>query len=490
MQRKDMLDRARESGRIWDIAVIGGGATGVGIALDAATRGYSVVLLEQADFAKGTSSRSTKLAHGGVRYLQQGNLSLVLEALHERERLRRNAPDLVHDQAFLVPNYQWWEKPYYGVGLLAYGLLAGKSTFGGSRLVSRDEALRRVPTLQPARLKGAVEYHDGQFDDARLLLQTAHTAARHGAVLVNYCPVVNVAPGGRTLTACDNETGVEFSIEARVIVNATGPFCDAVRRMADPQALRLIAPSQGAHLVLDRSFLPGDTAILVPRTPDGRVMFAIPWLGHALVGTTDVPVSQADLEPRPLDDEIRFILETAGQYLAKTPRREDILSCWAGIRPLVKREGAASTAALSRDHLIEREPSGMITITGGKWTTFRRMAEDCVNIAAAQAGLDKRPSGTPDLPLDRLPASTGERLHPALPYTTGDVQRAVQEEMARTVEDVLARRTRALFLNARAALAMTEHVADLMARELGANPEWAPAQIATFRAVAHGYLPG
>lgn len=490
MKREEMLVRAREQGRTWDFLVIGGGATGTGVALDAAARGYSVLLLEQHDFGKGTSSRSTKLAHGGVRYLEQGNLSLVMEALREREILRENAPDLVHDQAFLVPGYRWWEKPYYGVGLLAYGLLAGRSSFGGSRLVSREEALRRVPTLRSDGLKGAVEYHDGQFDDARLLLQIALTAAKQGAVLVNYCPAVHVNGKAKEVTARDEESGEEFTVQARVVVNATGPFCDGVRQMVEHDAPKLIAPSQGAHLVFDRGFLPGDTGILVPRTPDGRVMFAIPWLGHALVGTTDVAVPDAPLEPRPMEDEIRFILETAGQYLAKRPRREDVLSCWAGIRPLVKKAGSSSTAALSRDHLIQFEPSGILTITGGKWTTYRRMAEDCVNVGAERAGLEKRESPTRKMPLERPVRGGGEVLHAALPYTTGDVRRAAREEMARTVEDVLARRTRALFLNAKAALEMAPAVADLMAAELGHGPEWATEQRKAVSSVASGYLPG
>jgi glycerol-3-phosphate dehydrogenase len=372
---------------------------------------------------------------------------------------------------------------------MAYGLLAGRSSFGGSRLVSREEALRRVPTLRAEGLRGAVEYHDGQFDDARLLLQIARTAERAGAVLVNYCPVVNVAADGRALTARDDEGGGEFTVEARVVVNAAGPFCDGVRRMAEPGAARVIAPSQGAHLVFDRSFLPGDTAVLVPRTPDGRVMFAIPWLGHALVGTTDIAVPEAPLEPRPMEGEIEFILETAGRYLAKTPRREDVLSCWAGIRPLVRKEGAGTTAALARDHLIQREPSGMITITGGKWTTYRRMAEDCVTVAADAAGLEKRPSPTRTLRFEKMAPGEGELLHPALPYRAGDVLRATGEEMARTVEDVLARRTRALFLNARAAMELATEVARIMAGELGRSAEWETAQTKAVSSLATGYLP-
>ncbi len=490
MNREEMLERARESGRVWDILVIGGGATGAGAALDAASRGYSVLLLEQHDFGKGTSSRSTKLVHGGVRYLEQGNLSLVMDALRERETLRKNAEDLVTDQAFIVPSYRWWERPYYGAGLLAYNLLAGPSSFGKSRIVSRDETLRRVPTLNPQGLHGGVEYHDGQFDDSRVLIRILQTAVEHGAVVVNYCPVIDLRGDARVAVAVDMEGGQEFAVQAKVIVNATGAFCDDVRRMGRPEVQPLVAPSQGAHLVFDASFLPGDTGFLVPRTPDGRVMFAIPWHGHTLVGTTDVPVPRAELEPRPLAVEIDFILETAGRYLAKQPARSDILSCWAGIRPLVSREGAAKTAALSRDHVIHIDPSGLLTITGGKWTTYRKMAEECIDKAAAIGELTKKPCKTRTLRLRKEGAAgEGAQLHPGLPYITGDILLAAREEMARTLEDALARRTRALFLDASAAVQIAGVAADLMAIELGRSPDWAAAQVECFNSVALGYLP-
>jgi glycerol-3-phosphate dehydrogenase len=452
------------------MVVIGGGATGVGIAVDAASRGYSTLLLEQSDFGKGTSSRSTKLIHGGVRYLQQGNLPLVMEALRERRRLLRNAPHLVRLLPFVVPAYRWWELPYYGTGLKLYGLLA----LEGSRLLSRRQTLALLPGARPDGLRGGVQYFDGQFDDARLLIHLALTAIEHGAVLLNYAQVVEAAKGGVRFR--DVETGEEYSAEARIVINAAGPFSDAVRRMADPAAAPILDPSQGVHIVLDRSFLPGDAALLVPRTPDGRVMFAIPWLGHTLIGTTDTPVSEPSLEPAAFETEIAFLLEVSARYLAKKPDRADIRSVFAGIRPLVG-AGGQSTAAVSRDHVIRLEPSGLLTIAGGKWTTYRRMAEDCVDRAAAIAGLPRQPCMTRDLPLHRW---TDEQA----PFL-----RAVRGEMARTVEDVLARRTRSLFVDARVAITEAPAVARVLARELGRDDAWEAAQIAEFEKLATGYLP-
>jgi glycerol-3-phosphate dehydrogenase len=516
MTRSEMLDRATGRREPWDIVVIGGGATGVGVAVDAAARGYAVLLLEQHDFGKGTSSRSTKLVHGGVRYLERGNIGLVMEALKERGRLLHNAPHLVRDLAFVVPTYAWWEKPFYGLGLKLYNLLSGKYRLCTTKTLSKDETLRHLPTIRREGLRGGVLYHDGQFDDARLLLNLAATAAEHGAVLLNYAPVVAVsrAKSGRVfgVTARDTETGREFAAEAKVVVNATGAFCDGVRRLADAGATPMVAPSQGVHLVFDRSFLPGPTALMVPHTPDKRVMFAIPWHGHTLVGTTDVAVPDVSLEPRASDAEVDFILETAGRYLAKRPTRADVLSVFAGVRPLVKVAGTR-TAALPRDHTIHVDADGLVTITGGKWTTYRQMAEDCVNHAATLGRLEKRPCPTRSLrihgwqdraegsdslgvygsdaaairELMREDATLAAPLHPNLPYREAEVLWALRREMARTVEDVLARRTRALFLNARAAIAAAPRVAELIAAELGRDGAWRDEQVREFDAVARGY---
>jgi len=513
-QRAGFLHRVLERREPWDLAIVGGGATGVGVALDAAARGYSVVLLEQSDFGKGTSSRSTKLIHGGVRYLQQGNISLVMEALRERGILFRNAPHLVRNLPFVVPNYQWWEAPFYGIGLRVYDMLAGEYGFGRSVILSREEVLERIPTLQQEGLRGGVLYFDGQFDDSRLLINLAQTAAERGGCLLNYAPVVRLLKDGdgmiAGLTFRDEESEGEHSLFAHCVVNATGAFSDEVRRQDDPAIEPLIVASQGVHIVLDRSFLPRDTAIMVPHTRDGRVMFAIPWKGQVVVGTTDTPIPKISLEPQPLDGEIDFILETARDYLAKPPSRADILSVFTGIRPLVQAVRNSKTAALSREHSIIISESGLLTIAGGKWTTYRKMAEDCVNHAAVLAGLQERPCVTGDLrihgytvPLDagmplasygsdavqiedlmRQGPDLARPLHPALPITGAQVVWAARHEMARTLDDVLARRTRALYLNAGAALAMAPVAVRLLARELGRDETWQIRQLEDFGRVA------
>lgn len=527
MQREAMLRTIRERKEPWDIAVIGGGATGVGVAVDAASRGFDVVLVEAYDFGKGTSSRSTKLVHGGVRYLEQGNVPLVMSALKERGLLRQNAPHLVHDLAFVVPNYSWWEAPFYGIGLKLYDLLAGKYGFGTSKLLSKEETLERLPALEPEELRGGVVYYDGQFDDARLLIHLAMTAANHRGTLLNYCPATGLLrdPEGYVngLTARDAETVEELRIPARIVVNATGVFTDSIRRMADPAADPLVVTSQGIHLVFDRSFLKADTALMVPRTSDGRVLFVIPWHGHAVAGTTDTPLDAPSLEPRALDEEIEFILDTAARYLTRPPTRADVLSVYVGLRPLVKGEG--KTSALSRDHIIHVDPSGLLTITGGKWTTYRHMAEDCVDHCITLARLPDEPCKTRNLRihgyLESGAARTGSeiegwrngfdplavygadaesiralaakdpslaaQLDPRLPYTAAEIVWAARAEMARTVEDALARRTRALFLNANSAAAMAPSVASLLATELGRDQTWIEGQITAFRHLAGQY---
>jgi glycerol-3-phosphate dehydrogenase len=517
MNRDEMLDRALARREPWDAVIVGGGATGVGVALDAAARGYKVLLLEQHDFGKGTSSRSTKLVHGGVRYLAQGDIALVREALRERGLLRQNAPHVVHELAFIVPSYSRWTTAFYRLGLWTYNLLSGRQKFGPTHRLSRTDTLTRVPTLKTDKLRGGVMYFDGQFDDARLLINMAATAAEQGATLLNYTRVTGLTRAAGRISGVefrDEESEREFRAAARVVVNATGAFCDGVRRMGEPGAASMVSPSQGIHLVFDRSFLPCDTAFVVPKTPDGRAMFAIPWHGHTLVGTTDVAVPDAKLEPLPTEAEIAFVLDTAGRYLQKPPTRADVLSAFAGIRPLVSAGNGKNTASLSRDHTIRIDPSGLLTITGGKWTTYRNMAEDCVNRAAELAKLDPRPCATrtlrihgahadakqfgslavygSDAPLIAkladADAELGRPLHPALPYTGAEVIWAARYEMARTVEDVLARRTRALFLNARAALAMAPRVAELLARELGRDSAWQAAQVRAFGELAAGYV--
>jgi glycerol-3-phosphate dehydrogenase len=520
MNRQKMLESANSRTTPWDMVIIGGGATGVGVAVDAASRGLDVLLLEVRDFGKGTSSRSTKLIHGGVRYLEQGNISLVMEALKERGLLRQNAPHLVHDLAFIVPNYSWWEAPFYGIGMKVYDLLAGKYGFGRSRILSSQETIERLPNLQTDGLRGGVVYYDGQFDDTRLLIHMAATAADHGATLVNYAPVTEITRDddgfANGVVFKDEESGEQFTAPARVVINATGMFADHVRQMTDPEAKKMIAPSQGIHLVFERSFLRADAAIMVPHTSDGRVLFAIPWHGHTVVGTTDTPIAEPSYEPLPFEEEIDFILDTAAQFLSRPPTRKDVLSVYVGIRPLVKAqdESAQKTSALSRDHTIHIDSAGLITIVGGKWTTYRHMAEDCVNHAITLGTLPDTPCVTRDLKLHGYHEASEELghlwvygsdaaavitlaeeearrlepMHPDLTYCEAEVIWAVRSEMARTVEDVLARRTRALFLNARAAIALAPRVAQIIALELGKDKAWADDQVAVFIALAENYL--
>ncbi len=517
MNRQEQVSRVFDDDETWDIAVVGGGATGVGIAVDAASRGYSVCLLEQSDFGKGTSSRSTKLVHGGVRYLQQGNISLVMEALKERGILRNNAPHLVHDLAFVVPNYDWWETPFYGIGMKVYDMLAGKYGFGKSRTLSKEETLKRIPTLAEKGLRGGVLYYDGQFDDARLLINLCTTAVRQGAALLNYVRVAGLHKDAdgfvNGLDVEDLESGKHKHVRARSVINATGAFCDAVRRMDEPDATDMIAPSQGIHLVLDASFLGGSTSIMVPRTSDGRVMFAIPWHGYTVVGTTDTPIDSVSLEPAAMQKEVDFILETSRTYLAKPPEPSDVLSVFTGIRPLVKAGDAGSTAALSRDHTIAISQSGLMTVAGGKWTTYRNMAEDAVDHAATLGKLDERPCITKTLnihgyhkhpekfgrlayygadaaniqQLIQADPSLGEPLHKDLPYVKAQVIFAARTEMARTVDDVLSRRTRALLLNSKAAIAVAGEVAAMLGKELGHDDAWQAEQVRTFREMARLY---
>jgi glycerol-3-phosphate dehydrogenase len=518
MKREEMLKQAKKRVEPWDLIVVGGGATGAGVAVDAATRGYATLLLEQHDFGKGTSSRSTKLVHGGVRYLEQGNVSLVMEALKERGILRRNAPHLVSELACVVPSYAWWEGPFYGLGLKVYELLAGKYGFGKSHTISREETLQHLPNVNPEGLTGGVVYYDGQFDDTRLLINLIATAAEQGATPVNYAKVTALSKGAdgivKGVVWQDVETGESFSAQAKVVVNATGTFTDSVRRLAEPVVREMIAPSQGAHLVFDRSFLPGTNAILVPHTKDGRVMFAIPWHGHTLVGTTDTPMKETSLEPVALEAEIDFILETARLYLEKKPSRADVLSVFAGIRPLAKSGEDGNTAALSRDHTIHIDKSGLLTITGGKWTTYRNMAQGCVDQAAILANLPDKPCITPNLNIHgfhpnaatfgplayygsdalairKLMAddpSLARPLDAQLPYVEAEVVWVVRTEMARSVEDVLARRTRALFLNAKTAIRMAPKIATILAKELGRDEKWQADQIEAFNRIATGFL--
>ncbi|MGV3494614.1 MAG: FAD-dependent oxidoreductase [Ramlibacter sp.] len=517
-RREDLLARLAQGGT-WDLAVVGGGATGLGVALDAAARGLRVVLLEAHDFAKGTSSRATKLVHGGVRYLAQGNIALVREALHERTTLLHNAPHLAQPLPFVMPSYRLWETPFYGMGLKMYDALAGAAGLGATQFLSRSQTLACLPTARPEGLKGGVKYWDGQFDDARLALALARTAALQGALLVNYCGVTGLLhEGGKLagLTCRDAETGRDFTVRATCVVNATGVWVDELRRQDAQAAGRgvqpMVAPSQGVHAVVDREFLPGTHALMVPKTSDGRVLFGVPWMGKLILGTTDSPRGDLPLEPRPFREELDFILGESARYLVRAPRREDIRSLWVGLRPLVKPVGddGDSTKSLSREHTVMVSRTGLVTVTGGKWTTYRAMAEDVLAKCFESGLLAKRPAGvTANLPLVAAPqagavstsiaAAPGLHLYgteapqvESLPgagrhlgggLTVGMVRFAARHEYARTVEDVLARRIRLLFTDAALAASLAAEVGELLRTETGVDPK-----AAEFRELAQSYL--
>ncbi len=519
-----MTDRRSISGKIrvsqWDILIIGGGATGLGCAVDAASRGYKTLLLEQHDFSKGTSSRSTKLVHGGVRYLQQGDVSLVFEALKERGLMFRNAPHLISNQSFIIPTYDWWGGPFYTVGLKVYDLMAGKLGLGPSMHLSREEVLKALPTISRDGLNGGVVYQDGQFDDSRMAISLAQTAADYGATVLNYCKVTSLIKEDGLVsgvTAVDMESGEKFTIQSKAVINATGVFADHIVRMDEPDKAEMITPSQGIHLILNKEFLPGEHAIMVPHTSDGRVMFAVPWLNHVLVGTTDTLIQDISEEPVALDSEIDFLLETAGKYLEHKPTRKDILSVFAGLRPLAKPQEGEKTATkeISRGHKILISLSGLITIVGGKWTTYRKMAEETIEKAIMLGGLPERDCITGHLPIHGYQMSLELQEDPLAHYgldkekilkiakndkvwdgwlseklsiRKSQVAWAVRNEWARTIEDVLARRTRALFIDARESLRIAPEVAKLMAKELGKTRKWEEEQLRKYNELAENYF--
>lgn len=495
MDRSSIIRMLAQRSSPWDVLVIGGGATGLGTALDAASRGLSTVLVERGDFASGTSSRSTKLVHGGVRYLRQGHFPLVMEALRERGRLLANAPQLVRPLAFTIPVRSVWEKAFYGVGLKLYEGLAGAYSLGPSELVSRQEMVDTFPGLATNSLRGGVRYWDAQFDDARLALALARTLVQQGGAPLNYCEVVGlIEERGRIVgaQARDVESGEALSLRARVVINAAGVWGDSVRRFENPAASSTLLLSQGSHIVVDRDFMPGHQALMVPRTDDGRVLFVIPWMGRCLVGTTDTPVEAASFTPKPLESELAFLMREAGRWLQRPLRREDIRSAFAGLRPLVRPNTAGSTASASREHRIDVSPKGMISVMGGKWTTYRHMAEEVMEIGCDLGGWKGRRSETVQMPLSPEPSGSGvesERLDPRLALTASDVECAVRHEMACTLEDVLARRSRGLFLDARATLEIAPRVCQIMRGALGRSEVWEHEQLSRFSKIAAHYLP-
>ncbi|MBP3289497.1 MAG: glycerol-3-phosphate dehydrogenase/oxidase [Alistipes sp.] len=519
MNREEQLSRLKDSEKVWDVVVIGGGATGLGCAVDAASRGYSVVLLEREDFAKCTSSRSTKLVHGGVRYLQKLEVDLVREALHERGIMKRNAPHLVKDQSFVISNYSHWDNLLYFCGLLFYDILSFGFGYGRSRFISAEKVMRYIPTSQREGLKGGVVYHDGQFDDSRMAINLAQTAIEQGAVAVNYTSAEKIMHdnAGKIcgVVARDVLGDTTYNLKARCVINAAGIFVDEVMRMDNATHTRSIVPSQGTHIVLDKKFLQSDYAIMVPKTSDGRVLFAVPWHDKVVVGTTDIEREESQSEPKPLDEEIDFILSTAGHYMNPAPTRADILSVFAGQRPLAApKKSGKSSKEVSRSHKIIVSENNLITITGGKWTSYRLMAEDTIDRAIAKGLIERRKCRTRSLKIhgwrpapnlqdhlyvygsdqDAIRALMAEQPALAEPlsakygYTTAEVVWAVREEMAQTVEDVLARRVRLLFIDAREARQAARRVAEIIAAERGHDAEWIEAQVASFCAVADNYI--
>lgn len=517
LDRVQYLDQLISSGQTWDILVIGGGASGLGIALDAVARGYRTLLVEQSDFAKGTSSRSTKLVHGGVRYLAQGDVRMVREASIERGLLHRNAPHLVKDQTFIVPIYSLWDRLKYTIGLKLYDRIAGRLRLGPSAFITRGETIEKLPGLETKGLKGGVLYHDGQFDDSRLAINLVQSIWEYGGDAINYVKVTGIIKDEKEkikgVRIQDMETQQQFSIHAKAVVNATGVFVDDILQMDNPARRRSICVSQGVHIVLDKTFYPSPIALMIPKTSDGRVLFAVPWHDKVVVGTTDTPVEKASLEPQALEKEVSFILETAGTYLAKKPGRGDVLSVFAGLRPLAAPKNPGQrTKEISRSHKIVVSPSHLFTILGGKWTTYRKMGEDMINRIEKELDWAHRKPATAQLPIhgyannmnwddplyfygsdawilrQQMNGTAQQWLSEELKIHKLQIVWAVEHEMARTVEDVLSRRTRALLLNAKESRRIAPEVASIMAKLMGRDDQWKEDQVKSFTQLTEQYL--
>ena len=514
MNRTKNLKKLKNHKKKWDIIIIGGGASGLGAAIDAASRGYKTLLLEKYDFAKGTSSRSTKLVHGGVRYLQNGDISLVIEALKERGIMRNNAPHLVRDLSFVIPSYDWWNSPFYGLGLKIYDLMAGKLGLGPSTILDHKETIALIPNVKQEDLRGGVIYHDGQFDDARMAVSIAQTAENHGATLLNYVGVTGLEKQNDLitgLTATDTLTNTDYQLKARVVINATGVFSDQIFQLDQPESPAMIRPSQGVHLVLEKKFLKGPHAIMIPQTSDGRVLFAVPWHQHVVVGTTDTPIDTASAEPIALEEEIDFILANAAAYMTQKPKRSDVKSVFAGLRPLAAQGDKNETKEVSRHHKVMVSTAGLVSVIGGKWTTYRKMAEDTIDTAIPVGGLPERKCNTERMPIHgydfnsdwdnplhvygsdiekiiALNPNGNTSLATTFHITENQIQWAVEQEMAVTLEDVLARRVRGLFLDAKESLRIAPTVARLMAKFMNTNQQWETEQLRSFESLAQNYI--
>ena len=514
MNRTKNLKKLKNHKKKWDIIIIGGGASGLGAAIDAASRGYKTLLLEKYDFAKGTSSRSTKLVHGGVRYLQNGDISLVIEALKERGIMRNNAPHLVRDLSFVIPSYDWWNSPFYGLGLKIYDLMAGKLGLGPSTILDHEETIALIPNVKQEDLRGGVIYHDGQFDDARMAVSMAQTAENHGATLLNYVGVTGLEKQNDLitgLTATDTLINTDYQLKARVVINATGVFSDQILQLDQPESPAMIRPSQGVHLVLEKKFLKGPHAIMIPQTSDGRVLFAVPWHQHVVVGTTDTPIDTATAEPIALEEEIDFILANAAAYMTQKPKRSDVKSVFAGLRPLAAQGDKNETKEVSRHHKVMVSTAGLVSVIGGKWTTYRKMAEDTIDTAIPVGGLPERKCNTERMPIHgydfnsdwdnplhvygsdiekiiALNPNGNTSLATTFHITENQIQWAVEQEMALTLEDVLTRRVRGLFLDAKESLRIAPTVVRLMTKFMNTNQQWETEQLKSFESLAQNYI--
>lgn len=492
MNRKEIL-ASLQSREEYDVLVIGGGATGLGVALDAVSRGFQVALLEKVDFGKGTSSKATKLLHGGVRYLQNGDVGLVIEALREREFVLTQASHLSHIQKFVIPHYSHWQGWYYWAGLKTYDLLSGAHSLGVTRKISKEETLELLPNLKKKGLKGGIEYTDGQFDDTRLCIDLVSTINKKGGALINYCSLDSFTydasgkiNGG---IAKDELTGASFEIKSKSVVNATGVFAEQTMALESEDTDIKIVPARGSHIVLDRSFLQSDEAIMIPKTSDGRVLFLVPWHNVVIVGTTDVVSHELTMEPKATEKEINFILNNASEYLEKKPTKEDILSTYAGLRPLAapKREGKKSKE-ISRSHKVVVSKAGLVSVLGGKWTTFRKMGEDAVGKIIEKGNLPDRESKSEETKIyNGTPKSTGDYIHPNLPYTWTEIEKYIQEELVETAEDLLCRRTRCILLHKQATLDVLDHAIQLIATMKGYDEVWQENQRWAFAKTARSY---
>ena len=503
MNRSAQISKLKNSG-IWDIVIIGGGATGAGAALDAASRGYKTLLIEQYDFAKGTSSKSTKLVHGGVRYLQQGNIKLVFEALRERGRLLKNAPHLTSTQAFIVPVYSLWQKIFYGVGLKVYDVLAGSLSLGKTKLLNAKQTIKHLPSINPNKLYGGIMYYDGQFDDSNLCIEILATAANNGATIINYCKAIGFIKDNHKITGIeimDTYTNDVYKINAKAVINATGAFTNEVVEMDDQSQQDFVTPSQGIHFVINKNLFEGSVAMMIPKTDDGRVLFAVPWHGKVIVGTTDTPIEKSNIEPKALEEEIKFVLEHINRYGTQKITRADVNTIFVGLRPLISTKNKGNTSGVSREHALHISLSGLVSIIGGKWTTYRKMAIHAIDNAAFVGKLPKKKCITANLPIDLSAQKNnaihqiiesnpeyGNKIHTDYNYQLAEIIYAIQHQMATNVEDVLSRRIRLLYLDARVAMQVAPTVAKVMAKELNQDENWIQLQIADFNALASKYI--